>query len=224
MSRSRASTVDGLEAAEALTAFCEAHRLARLSDRRRLWRRDRATSRSRRRSRLSRHRRWRCRPAPSSRRPPMAKRRWSRRSARRSAARRATADLFAGLGTFALALDGQVTAAEAARDAVLALKARARRAIAAEHRDLYRRPLDAGRAGRVRRGRARSAARRARSSRSRSSPPQPCRGSPMSAATPRPSPATPRCSSPAATGSTGCSPVGQFRWSTHVELAAAFSR
>ena len=31
-------------------------------------------------------------------------------------------DLFAGLGTFALALDGDVTAAEAARDAVLALK------------------------------------------------------------------------------------------------------
>ena len=38
------------------------------------------------------------------------------------------ADLFAGLGTFALALDGQVTAAEASRDAVLALKSAAGRA------------------------------------------------------------------------------------------------
>src|SRR3712207_4687355 len=51
-----------------------------------------------------------------------------------------TADLFAGLGTFALALPGQVHAAEAARDAVLALKA-ARPSLAVEHRDLYRRPL-----------------------------------------------------------------------------------
>jgi 23S rRNA (uracil1939-C5)-methyltransferase len=53
-----------------------------------------------------------------------------------------SADLFAGLGTFALALPGQVYAAEASRDAVLALK-RAAPNIAAEHRDLYRRPLDA---------------------------------------------------------------------------------
>jgi 23S rRNA (uracil1939-C5)-methyltransferase len=55
---------------------------------------------------------------------------------------RRSADLFAGLGTFALALPGQVYAAEASRDAVLALK-RAGPNIAAEHRDLYRRPLDA---------------------------------------------------------------------------------
>ena len=51
------------------------------------------------------------------------------------------ADLFAGLGTFALALKGEVHAAEASRDAVLALK-RAAPALSAEHRDLYRRPLD----------------------------------------------------------------------------------
>ena len=37
-----------------------------------------------------------------------------------------TADLFAGLGTFGLALPGQVYAAEASRDAVLALKAAVR--------------------------------------------------------------------------------------------------
>lgn len=51
------------------------------------------------------------------------------------------ADLFAGLGTFALALPGKVYAAEASRDAVLALK-RSAPTIAVEHRDLYRRPLD----------------------------------------------------------------------------------
>src|SRR5512132_3806299 len=53
------------------------------------------------------------------------------------------ADLFAGLGTFALALPGKVYAAEASRDAVLALK-RAAPNIAVEHRDLYRRPLERG--------------------------------------------------------------------------------
>jgi 23S rRNA (uracil1939-C5)-methyltransferase len=56
------------------------------------------------------------------------------------------ADLFAGLGTFALAMEGRVYAAEAGRDVVLALKgaaALAGRLIAVEHRDLYRRPLTA---------------------------------------------------------------------------------
>ena len=52
------------------------------------------------------------------------------------------ADLFAGLGTFALALPGKVYAAEGARDAALALKA-AGGGVFVEHRDLYRRPLDA---------------------------------------------------------------------------------
>ncbi|WP_088190796.1 class I SAM-dependent RNA methyltransferase [Sphingobium sp. Z007] len=58
----------------------------------------------------------------------------------------AIADLFAGLGTFALALgDGRpVYAGEGARDAILALKlaaGRAQRRLAADHRDLFRRPL-----------------------------------------------------------------------------------
>jgi 23S rRNA (uracil1939-C5)-methyltransferase len=58
----------------------------------------------------------------------------------------AIADLFSGLGTFALALgEGRpVYAAEGARDAVLALKAgagRAQRRLVADHRDLFRRPL-----------------------------------------------------------------------------------
>jgi 23S rRNA (uracil1939-C5)-methyltransferase len=59
-----------------------------------------------------------------------------------------TADLFAGLGTFAFALaaNGPVLAAEAARDAHLASKtgaARARLPIEAVHRDLFRNPLRA---------------------------------------------------------------------------------
>ena len=70
----------------------------------------------------------------------MAKRRWSPRFVRRSARRRQIADLFAGLGTFALAL-GAVYAGEAWRDAAAALK-RAAPAMRVEHRDLYRRPLD----------------------------------------------------------------------------------
>ncbi|MEO1044972.1 MAG: class I SAM-dependent RNA methyltransferase [Pseudomonadota bacterium] len=61
---------------------------------------------------------------------------------------RIIADLFCGIGTFALNLaDGRkVYAAEAGRDALLALKAAANRAslpIFTEHRDLYRRPLSA---------------------------------------------------------------------------------
>ncbi len=58
---------------------------------------------------------------------------------------RLVADLFAGLGTFALSLDGRILAAEGARDAALALKSaanRAQRQIFVDHRDLFRRPLD----------------------------------------------------------------------------------
>ncbi|WP_308516939.1 class I SAM-dependent RNA methyltransferase [Sphingomonas flavescens] len=51
-----------------------------------------------------------------------------------------TADLFAGLGTFALGI-GATYAAEASRDAAAALQ-RAAPAMKVEHRDLYRRPLD----------------------------------------------------------------------------------
>lgn len=55
-------------------------------------------------------------------------------------------DLFAGLGTFAFAVPGRVHAVEGARDAILALQAaanRAKRHITTEHRDLFRRPLTA---------------------------------------------------------------------------------
>ena len=139
---------------------------------------------------------------------------------------RATADLFAGLGTFALALPGKVYAAEGARDAVLALKSAAnarQRAVFVEHRDLFRRPLtpaeldrfdavvlDPPRAG------AREQAAQLAASR------------PGAIAYVSCNPGT-----FARDAKTLCEggwrldwvqPVGQFRWSTHVELAARFTR
>ncbi|MEO8547398.1 MAG: class I SAM-dependent RNA methyltransferase [Sphingomicrobium sp.] len=135
---------------------------------------------------------------------------------------RRTADLFAGLGTFALALPGQIYAAEASRDAVLALK-RAAPTIAAEHRDLYRRPLDAAELDRFdavvldppRAGAAEQVAALASSQ-------VPC------VAYASCNPAT--FARDAATLVDGgyalawVRPVGQFRWSTHVELAGCFTR
>ncbi|HEY1143258.1 MAG TPA: class I SAM-dependent RNA methyltransferase [Sphingomicrobium sp.] len=132
------------------------------------------------------------------------------------------ADLFAGLGTFALALPGKVYAAEASRDAVLALK-RAAPTIGVEHRDLYRRPLDAGelknfdavaldppRAGAEQQVTALAAS-----------------GVPRIAYVSC-NPATfARDAKLLVDGGYRLEwirPVGQFRWSTHVELAAAFAR
>ena len=139
---------------------------------------------------------------------------------------RRIADLFAGLGTFALSLEGQITAAEAGRDVAGALKAAASRSgrlLAVEHRDLYRRPFDrkelaefdavvldpprAGAAEQVRELAASSVPRIAYVS---------C------------NPATfARDAETLVAGGYKLDwvrPVGQFRWSTHVELAAAFSR
>ncbi len=133
-----------------------------------------------------------------------------------------SADLFAGIGTFALALPGKVVAAEASRDAVLALK-RAAPAVAAQHRDLYRRPsmadelagLDAVVLDPPRSGAEAQVAELAAS------------------AVPRIAyvscnPATfARDAAVLVSGGYRLDwvrPVGQFRWSTHVELAAAFSR
>jgi 23S rRNA (uracil1939-C5)-methyltransferase len=136
------------------------------------------------------------------------------------------ADLFAGLGTFALALDGRVYAAEGARDAVLALKSaanRAQRQLFVDHRDLFRRPLAAAELDRFEavvldppRAGAREQAVELAASR------------------------VPRIAYVSCNPSTFArdakvlteggyrldwvKPVGQFRWSTHVELAAAFSR
>ena len=132
------------------------------------------------------------------------------------------ADLFAGLGTFALALPGQVYAAEASRDAVLALK-RAAPAIAAEHRDLYRRPLDASELANFeavvldppRAGAAEQVAALASSSVPR-------------IAYVSCNPATfARDAKTLADGGYALEwalPVGQFCWSTHVELAACFTK
>jgi 23S rRNA (uracil1939-C5)-methyltransferase len=133
----------------------------------------------------------------------------------------AIADLFAGLGTFALSMPGRVYAAEASRDAVLALKQAAPH-IAAEHRDLYRRPLDGGELGRFeavvldppRAGAAEQVAQLAATSVRR-------------IAYVSCNPATfARDAKVLACGGYALDwvkPVGQFRWSTHVELAAAFS-
>ena len=139
---------------------------------------------------------------------------------------RTVADLFAGLGTFALALPGKVYAAEGSRDALFALKAAAARAgrpVFPEHRDLFRRPLTPAELDRFdaividppRAGAREQVAALATSK------------------APRLAYVSCNPSSFARDAKTLCEggwrldwvqPVGQFRWSTHVELAAKFSR
>ncbi|MDQ1156432.1 23S rRNA (uracil1939-C5)-methyltransferase [Sphingomonas sp. SORGH_AS 950] len=139
---------------------------------------------------------------------------------------RTTADLFAGLGTFALALPGKVYAAEGARDAILSLKGAANaqgRPVFAEHRDLYRRPLtkaeldrfdaivlDPPRAG------ARDQAAALASADVASVAYVSC--NPASFARDA------REMVDQGWQLEWVQPVGQFRWSTHVELAARFVR
>ncbi|MEO7787618.1 MAG: class I SAM-dependent RNA methyltransferase [Sphingomicrobium sp.] len=137
-----------------------------------------------------------------------------------------TADLFAGLGTFALALDSEVTAAEASREAIRSLRSAANRAVrlvTADHRDLYRNPyqpgelagfdavvLDPPRAGAHEQVTALAAS------------------TVPSIAYVSCNPATfARDAEALVKGGyrlDWVQPVGQFRWSTHIELAAAFSR
>jgi len=131
------------------------------------------------------------------------------------------ADLFAGLGTFALATRANY-AAEASRDAAVALK-RAAPGMNVEHRDLYRRPLDSGelksfdavildppRAGAAEQVTALASSKVGRIAYVSCNPATFARD--------------------AQTLANGgyklqwVQPVGQFRWSTHVELAACFSR
>jgi 23S rRNA (uracil1939-C5)-methyltransferase len=132
-----------------------------------------------------------------------------------------TADLFAGLGTFALATRASY-AAEASRDAAAALK-RAAPAIRVEHRDLYRRPLDSSELSKFdavvvdppRAGASEQVAALASSAVGR-------------IAYVSCNPAT--FARDARTLVDGgymlewIKPIGQFRWSTHVELAALLSR
>jgi 23S rRNA (uracil1939-C5)-methyltransferase len=135
---------------------------------------------------------------------------------------RITADLFAGLGTFALALSGKIYAAEGARDAVLALKG-AVRGIFADHRDLFRRPLDVTELNRF-----------------EAVVLDPPRAGAKELAPHLAASTVPRLAYVSCNPNTFArdakelidggyrllwvKPVGQFLWSTHVELAAAFVR
>jgi 23S rRNA (uracil1939-C5)-methyltransferase len=130
-------------------------------------------------------------------------------------------DLFCGVGTFALATRASY-GAEASRDAAAALQ-RAAPNIDVEHRDLYRRPLDPDELGRFdavildppRAGAEEQARMLAGSSIHR-------------IAYVSCNPATfARDAKTLVDGGYSLlwvQPVGQFRWSTHVELAAQFSR
>jgi len=138
-----------------------------------------------------------------------------------TAGARTIADLFAGLGTFALAARATY-AAEASRDAAAALQ-RSARAMKVDHRDLYRRPLDKAELKGFdavvldppRAGAAEQMASLAASSVGR-------------VAYVSCNPATfARDAKTLVDGGyqlAWVQPVGQFRWSTHVELAACFSR
>jgi 23S rRNA (uracil1939-C5)-methyltransferase len=130
------------------------------------------------------------------------------------------ADLFAGLGTFALATRAAY-AAEASRDAAAALQ-RSAPATTVEHRDLYRRPLDAKELKRFdgiildppRAGAEEQVLELSRSKVRR-------------LAYVSCNPATFARDAKRLVGGgfalDWVQPVGQFRWSTHVELAATFS-
>ena len=138
------------------------------------------------------------------------------------------ADLFCGLGTFALPLSAQakIYAAEGARDPVLALKlaaARAGRPVVVEHRDLFRRPVDAGDLSRfdaVVLDPPRAGAKEQAGELARSTVPRVAYVScnPQTFA---------RDAKTLIDGGyrlERITPVGQFRWSTHVELAGLFAR
>lgn len=137
-----------------------------------------------------------------------------------------TADLFSGLGTFALALPGKVYAAEGARDALVALKAaahRLQRPVFPEHRDLYRRPLtiaELDRFGAVVLDPPRSGAREQIEALAASRTPVIAYVSCNPASFARDA----KILCDAGWRIDWVQPVGQFRWSTHVELAARFSR
>jgi 23S rRNA (uracil1939-C5)-methyltransferase len=140
----------------------------------------------------------------------------------------AIADLFAGLGTFALPLSAgaRVLAVEGARDAALALRTaagRVQRVLAVEHRDLFRRPLDAKELSRldaVVLDPPRAGAREQMPALAASAIPRIAYVSCNPATFARDA----RTLIDGGYRLEWIRPVGQFRWSTHVELAAAFSK
>ena len=130
-------------------------------------------------------------------------------------------DLFAGLGTFALALGGSVTAVEGSRDAAAALAAT--RHMRVLHRDLFRQPLsvaelrafdavvlDPPRAGAKEQMPALAASGVARIAYVSCNPATFARDA--------------RVLADGGYRLERITPVGQFRWSTHVELVGAFTR
>lgn len=138
------------------------------------------------------------------------------------------ADLFCGLGTFALALGEArpVYAAEAARDVVLNLKlaaGRAQRRLAADHRDLFRRPLTPNELNRfavVLLDPPRAGAREQVLQLAASTVPLIAYISCNPASFARDAAHLVA----AGYGLESVKPVGQFRWSTHVELVGIFRR
>jgi 23S rRNA (uracil1939-C5)-methyltransferase len=133
----------------------------------------------------------------------------------------AVADLFAGVGTFALATRA-IYAAEASRDAAAALK-RAASAMNVEHRDLYRSPLDATELKRFdavildppRAGAEEQVAALSKSAVERVA---------YVSCNPSTFARDARLLVDGGYKLAWIEPVGQFRWSTHVELAACFTR
>ena len=132
----------------------------------------------------------------------------------------AVADLFAGLGTFAFAARAAY-AAEASRDAAAALR-RSAPQMQVEHRDLYRRPLDSRELKRFgaiildppRAGAEEQVAAAARSALKRIA---------YVSCNPATFARDAKALSDGGFALEWVKPVGQFRWSTHVELAACFS-
>lgn len=140
----------------------------------------------------------------------------------------AVADLFAGVGTFALSVQAgrKVYAAEGARDAIAALTAAANRQralVTGEHRDLFRRPLvpaEINRFGAVILDPPRAGAEEQVKQLAASSTPVIAYVSCNPASFARDA----KLLIEGGYRLDWVQPVGQFRWSTHVELASRFSR
>ncbi|MGN7928727.1 class I SAM-dependent RNA methyltransferase [Sphingopyxis sp. 22461] len=140
----------------------------------------------------------------------------------------AVADLFAGVGTFALSVQAgrKVYAAEGARDAIAALTGAANRAralVATEHRDLFRRPLvpaELNRFGAIILDPPRAGAEEQVKQLAASAAPV------IAYVSCNPASFARDAKTLIEGGYTldWVQPVGQFRWSTHVELAAKFSK